>query len=472
MKQPKPWLRPTVIALTTVGALTAWRLWRHLRIPVHETELTLDYTTASPHLLDRRVFAGEGAPQFIRDGAGDLFHRRYYADIARSTLDKPGLIAEITGSLNTFVPNDMAVFQKLSGEDDTLAVGDDYFIHITGPWNGPVRVIEVMPTSFSFITLEGHLEAGEIQFRVIDHPDDPAQMRFEIRSWSRSRDRLIDFFYTRLPVVRAAQRQMWIYFCEKAAEVSGGELQGDVHVVTHRVPWRRAQPAGPLTPWQQYAPRLERMRAAKLNFNLDERESFTKVNGWHDDEHSIDLPAEAPGQPVPGGSFEQAKRVLKDYEFPDPGLVAGIFIPDDALDARVMMIRARFLIFTFYFGVRISGIVDEERTDEQKGPAHVWGYSYQTLEGHFEMGEITFQVWKFIDSGEVEFRIHAWSKTGLIRNPFYRLGFALFGRGLQLRFARTALQRMQQIVIDRQTKAASEVEMPEVAPEIKGSAPA
>jgi hypothetical protein len=274
--------------------------------------------------------------------------------------------------------------------------------------------------------------------------------------------------------VRTAQRQMWIYFCEKAAEISGGELVGDVHVATHRVPWRRAR-AGisqALTPWQQYAPRLERLRAAKLNFDLDERESFTEVNGWRIDRYSIDLPPETPGAPVPGGAFEQAKRVLLDYEFPDPGLVTGIFIPDDALDARVMMIRARFLVFTFYFGVRISAVYDEERTDEAKGRARVWGYSYQTLEGHFEMGEITFEVWKYADSGEVEFRIHAWSKTGLIHNPFYRIGFAMFGRGLQLRFARTALQRMQQIVIDRLTKATSDVEVPDVAPEVKGSAPA
>ena len=51
-----------------------------------------------------------------------------------------------------------------------------------------------------------------------------------------------------------------------------------------------------------------------------------------------------------------------------------------------------------------------------------------------------------LDSGAVEFRIHAFSRAATIRNPLVRLGFRLFGRREQIRFARHACERMSQLV--------------------------
>jgi uncharacterized protein (UPF0548 family) len=464
MRTFSPNKRLALVLLGTGAALVAWRLARHLRIPMSATEIDVPFTTASPHKLDARVFAGDTPPQFIRDGVGALFYRRYSVDIAHVRKSKEGLMAEVRLHLNQFSPSEIAIFQKTSGEKDDMQVGDDYFIHIASPWNGPVRVIEVTPTSFSFITLVGHFEAGEIQFRLIDHPDDPSLLRFEIRSWSRSAGGLVNFFYDKLTIIKNAQTRMWVYFCQHVGEMSGGEVVGKVQVVTHRVPYQRYQQQFPkgLKPWQQYKPRLEYLRRAKLNFDLDKREEYIEANGWRIDHYSADLPDETAGEPHPDGAWEQAKRVLLNYEFPDPALISGIFVPDDPLDQRVMLLEAKFLRFTFYFGARIGTVIDEERDDPQKGRARVWGYSYRTLEGHFEMGEITFEIWKFLQSGKVEFRIHAYSKTDRIRNPLYRLGFAIFGRRLQRRFAATALTRMQEIVTNRLAGVAQPVETPEV----------
>jgi uncharacterized protein (UPF0548 family) len=465
MGRQSPSVRYALLAaLSASVAFVAWRIFRHARIPVDATEIDLQFTPASPHLLDNRVFAGETPPQLIREGRGALFHRRYYVDIAKATTTKEALMDRITHNLNEVAPSEIAIFQKMTTEHDDMQVGDDYFIHIASPWNGPVRVIDVTPTSFSFITLAGHFEAGEIQFRLIDHPDDPTLMRFEIRSWSRSADRLVNFLYDQLTIIKNAQTRMWVYFCQQVAEVSGGEVVGKVSVVTQRVPYRQFEQSLPkdVQRWQQYKPRIEYMRRAKLNFDLDKREEFIEANGWRHDKYAIDLPAEQGGEPEPNGAFEQAKRVLLNYEFPDPSLISGIFIPDDPLDQRVMLLEAKFLLFTFYFGVQIGSVIDEVREDDQKGRAHVWGYSYRTLQGHFEMGEITFEIWKFLTTGEIEFRIHAYSKTDVIRNPFYRLGFALFGRRLQRRFAATALTRMQEIVANRLSGVAQPLETPDI----------
>ncbi len=49
----------------------------------------------------------------------------------------------------------------------------------------------------------------------------------------------------------------------------------------------------------------------------------------------------------------------------------------------------------------------------------------------------------------MQFRLHAVSKPATIPNPVVRLGFRIFGRRLQKRFARTAGERMARTVRER-----------------------
>lgn len=187
--------------------------------------------------------------------------------------------------------------------------------------------------------------------------------------------------------------------------------------------------------------RLEAYRQAKSSFDDTRVSEYTTANGWHLDDYQQDLPAEPPGPPEPRGSFAAACNVLRNYSFPPPQLITGIFIPDTPLPERVMALRGRFLFFTFWFGVRIGRVVDEVRLLPDGTQEAVWGYNYRTLEGHFEQGQIEFTIHKHLATGRVTFKIYAVSKTGHIANPFYRLGFRLFGRGLQRRFAHESLRR-------------------------------
>lgn len=459
-----------LLFLGMTGAVT-WKLARRWLIPARLRTVEVPDIPSTPHRLTPKILNATPPVQLLSDGVGPLFHRHYYADIEKPQLSNIELIQTIVQDINHCCPQEMANFEKTKGIPERLAVGDEFFIHLTGPWNGPIRVIESKPTSFSFITLEGHLEAGEIQFRVVAHPTRRDAYRFEIRSWSRSKDKVVDFAYDKVPLVKTAQAQMWIYFCKQVVDLSGGQLLGEIQVVTeeteYRPPHRKKAMSKSQPPaWKQYESQLETYRTAALNFDPTQRESFTEVNGWAIDEYSTTLPPEPPGDPIHNGSWELAKAVLTRYEFPDPSLIEGIFVPDDPLDQRVMVLKGKFLGFTFYFGTRIAGVIDEVRTDAEQGKARVWGYSYQTLEGHFEMGEIFFEVWKFVDSGAVEFRMHRYSKTGHIANPFYRLGFWLFGRHLQNRFAHQALKRVNQFVVTRleEGKKAEPLEKPEILP--------
>ena len=187
---------------------------------------------------------------------------------------------------------------------------------------------------------------------------------------------------------------------------------------------------------------LRALHDKPLNFDLAERESFTRETGWRVDDYCQPLPPERPGPPEPGGTWLRARELMRDYEFADPRIVRAVYAPDSPLDGRDMLLEARLWgLLRFRFGVRVGGVVDA--TCQAGGrEVRVWGWSYQTLQDHLEMGQMDYQVWKWIDDGTVDFRIHVVSRPARVRNPFIRLGFRLLGRREQVRFARRACERM------------------------------
>jgi hypothetical protein len=206
-------------------------------------------------------------------------------------------------------------------------------------------------------------------------------------------------------------------------------------------------PAPPDT-WRQYRDRLATYAHTQVNYDTEDQHAYTAASGWRLDDYVTDLPCEAPGPPAPAGSFAAAQDIMRRYAFPPPDLITGYFDPSQPLGERVMVLRAQFLVFHFFFGVRIVDVVDEVALPSRDGPERVWGYGYRTLQGHFERGQINFSVHKNLVTGAVQFRIHAMSQKGTIRNPFYWLGFKVFGRMLQRRFARQSLVRMRGLVAE------------------------
>ncbi|MEA2508189.1 MAG: hypothetical protein QOG21_271 [Actinomycetota bacterium] len=186
---------------------------------------------------------------------------------------------------------------------------------------------------------------------------------------------------------------------------------------------------------------LDRLRTKDLNFSPQEDGPFIPENGWRIDRYSRALPPEAPGPPEARGSWEVARQLSEAYEFVDPHLVRAFYDPREPLLGRTMLLEIHFWGLRVYAGVRVEGVDDSTR-EVQGRQARVWAWNYRTLEDHFEVGQIDYEVWKWLDSGEVEFRIDAFSRPARIDQPVVRLGFKLFGRGRQVRFARHACDRM------------------------------
>ena len=190
---------------------------------------------------------------------------------------------------------------------------------------------------------------------------------------------------------------------------------------------------------------LDELHDKPLNFDRNDRARWTREAGWRIDDYCEPLPREPPGPPRSGGSWERARALLRDYEFADPRIVRAVYHAGDPLEGRDMLLEVRFWGLRFRFGVRISGVIDELRPVDGRD-VRVWGWSYATLQGHLETGQMDYEVWKWLDTGAVQFRIHVVSRSSRIGNPIIRLGFRLFGRREQVRFAKRACERMACLV--------------------------
>lgn len=211
------------------AALTAWAyLWRIT--PVHRRELDGSPADDLPGRLPANASRDE--LQLPEDGAGPLLHRTYTGALKGAGRSPEELISWIGEDPNRVVPLALARFKKTRGEPWRLAVGDEFQIRILAPWDGPVRVIEVTPTSFRLATLEGHLEAGQIEWRAFERE---GRLVFQIDSRARAGDRFSSVLHDVLPMAKEVQLHMWTSVIERVARKAGAKLDGGVDVETRRV---------------------------------------------------------------------------------------------------------------------------------------------------------------------------------------------------------------------------------------------
>lgn len=150
------------------------------------------------------------------EGSGPLYHRLYTIRFRAGEEAGKRAMASLQNDPDYCSPQIIAHFEKILGREH-LKKGDQFHISLTGPWDAPVKVKDVTPTSFILATMEGHLEAGSIQFRV--RPEGEGRLVFEIESVARSRDAIVDFLYDKIPIARAIQTSMWQHFCETFADL-------------------------------------------------------------------------------------------------------------------------------------------------------------------------------------------------------------------------------------------------------------
>src|SRR5436190_19317520 len=98
-----------------------------------------------------------------------------------------------------------------------------------GPGTGPSGWLRRDENSFRLATLDGHLEAGEIEFRAAQDGD---ALGFEIESWARAGDWLAALLYNKLRLAKEIQLNMWSHFCVRVAALADGRPRGGVTIRT------------------------------------------------------------------------------------------------------------------------------------------------------------------------------------------------------------------------------------------------
>jgi len=418
-------------------ALTAWSyMWR--TTAVHRWDMIGSPSEDAEPDLPSDVALDD--VQGTHDGVGPLVHRIYRTRMVGSGLEPEALMERIGADLDRIAPSEFATFQKLDGEGP-LGLGDEYVVRMPGPWDGPVRVVAVRPDGFRMATLRGHLEAGQIEFRArADH----RVLEFTIESWARSGDRLSDLMYTHLRLAKEVQLHMWTSVLERVVKLARGTMEGGIVITTRSVGTGRL--GGDITgaTSRRARRRLAELSQREVNFDASRIPDFNESTGWHVDDLIEPLPHEASGTPAPDGVWELARRLMVDYQLADPGVVRALYRHDAPLEGRDMLLQIRFLAMRFAVGVRVGEVYEEERVLDGR-PARVFGWAYRTLEGNFEQGEMHYQVWKWLDTGDVQFRLYAVSKVAETGPWLLRTGFRLVGRTRQLRFYRSTCRRVRRL---------------------------
>ncbi|HEV7624905.1 MAG TPA: DUF1990 family protein [Streptomyces sp.] len=221
--------RAGVLLRLPVGVfLVSWQyFWRITAL--HRSESRGDVRDLPPPLPPELV---DEHSKLLAHGVGPMFHRRFRVWIEGSSMSPEELVDAVADNPNRVAPSTVAVFHKTRGDHWAVRVGDEYRVQMPGPWDGPVRVVARDATSLRLGTLQGHLEAGQIEFRAC-YVD--GLLEFGTEAWSRAGDRWADVLYSRLRVAKEIQFNMWVHFCLRAAAIAGGRVAGGVVIDTRGI---------------------------------------------------------------------------------------------------------------------------------------------------------------------------------------------------------------------------------------------
>jgi hypothetical protein len=206
--------------------------WRYLwsTTPLHRTEIHEETPQLPPPLP--ASFSSDGLQPW-ESGAGPMYHRLFRVRVSGARADAEALMATVTGDLGSLVPREVVHVHQGEAADRRLQPGDELVVDMPGPWNGPVGVVAAERTRLHLATLQGHLEAGQIEFRAYD--DDP-HLVFEIEAWARPASRSVRLLYSHLRLAKEIQLNMWVRYCLAAVQEAGGKAVDGVEIRTTVTP--------------------------------------------------------------------------------------------------------------------------------------------------------------------------------------------------------------------------------------------
>ena len=173
--------------------------------------------------------------------------------------------------------------------------------------------------------------------------------------------------------------------------------------------------------------RVDALAEKERNFDAVEQE-MTGEQGWHHYQSEAVIAQEIEG----GERFARARTALANYQFSDPSIVVAHFEPTTPLLLRRILLEIQIFGLNYLCPALVSHVRDD---------GDVYGFRYDTLEGHIESGAEWFLLTKN-ERGEIRFRIEARWRRGDFPNWWSRVGFMVLSGHYQRRWHREAHRRM------------------------------
>lgn len=192
---------------------------------------------------------------------------------------------------------------------------------------------------------------------------------------------------------------------------------------------------------EQIQDRLRALRGLERNFS-DPIDQMTPERGWHQYFSEATVAQTSPGLPEENGLFERGRTAVANYEFSDPRILIAHFNPDVSLSERYILLEMRAVGILHFLGGAIVGAVLSKQNAERT----VFGFRYDTLEGHIERGVEWFTLTQVHETGEIHFRIEASWRPGQFPNWWSRIGFSLVGPHYQEKWHRRAHHLLAELV--------------------------
>jgi uncharacterized protein (UPF0548 family) len=194
----------------------------------------------------------------------------------------------------------------------------------------------------------------------------------------------------------------------------------------------------------EIAQRLEDLRERPRNFAADALGELEAGTAGGVEDETMHIADEAVGPPAAGGIYERAMGHVYNYGFSDPSIVEGHFDAHAELLGRRMLLELKVLGLHYLCGVVVSDVRSSVGADES-----VFGFRYDTLEGHIERGAEWFRLSKDHVSGAVRFSIQSWWCEGDMPNWWSAFGFKVLAPIYRRRWIRRAGVRLRDAVTRR-----------------------
>ncbi|HWV39848.1 MAG TPA: hypothetical protein VN033_15365 [Vulgatibacter sp.] len=161
-------------------------------------------------------------------GFGPLIQRDYWGVVRNARASPRTVMANVRRHFPAFSPAELAGFERLGGEGEPLAVGDELLVRIHMAGGFRVRVIHADPQSLTLSTEEGHPEAGRITFGC--YRNERGDLVFHIRSRARSSTGRYRTGF--LAAGEVLQTSTWTDFVNRVAVAFGDGIVGFIHAET------------------------------------------------------------------------------------------------------------------------------------------------------------------------------------------------------------------------------------------------